>query len=74
MNTPHTKPNLKKAPVLKVTLSSESVEKVNEWTEQIIGDQRGVNIKPSEVVNWLISQHPSSLTPSEIDQYRERIS
>jgi hypothetical protein len=72
MNTPNTKPNLKKSLIMKVTLSSESLEKINEWTQQIIGDQRGVNIKPSEVVNWLISQHHSSFTPSEIDQYREK--
>jgi len=72
MNTPHTKPNQKKTEVIKVSLTSESAERINQWTKQIIGDQRGVNIKPSEVVNWFLSKQSESLTPSEIDQYREK--
>lgn len=69
MNTPNTKLNPKKSQVIKVTLSSESLKKIDQWTKQIIGDQRGVNIKPSEIVNWFLTQHHDSLTASEIDQY-----
>jgi len=72
VNTPNTKLNQKKTQVIKVSLTSESAERINQWTKQIIGDQRGVNIKPSEIVNWILTQHNDSLTASEIDQYRDK--
>jgi len=72
MNTPNTKPNLKNPRGIKITLTNESLDKTQKWITQIIGDQRGVKIRPQEIVNWIIQKHSDTLSESEINQYCDK--
>jgi hypothetical protein len=72
MNTPNTKPNLKNPRGIKITLTNESLDKTQKWITQIIGDQRGVKIKPQEMVNWILQKHSDTLSESEINKYCDK--
>jgi hypothetical protein len=49
----------------RIALTSQSVDRLNSWVEQLKAKHRGVTLNRKGLVNWLIEAHAAELSPSE---------
>jgi hypothetical protein len=50
----------------RIALDNESVQKVDQWVEQVNREAKGVRIKRNELVDWLIKSLPDTLKSRQI--------
>lgn len=50
----------------RVTLKSEALGKLNQWSKQLGDRIKGTKISRSDIVDWLIESHADSLSDDEI--------
>ena len=49
-----------------VALTDQTSEKINRWIEQIYIKRKGIRLSRKDMVNWLISRAPATLSGAEL--------
>ena len=47
-------------------LKSETNERLDRWVDKINSNLKGVTVKRSDLINWIIGNHPDELGPKEL--------
>lgn len=56
----------------RITVSNECYDKLQQWEAQANDHYKGLNIKPSELVEWCILSHTDKLTDDELSELQSK--
>ncbi len=56
----------------RVTLDVETLQRMDAWIEQVKAATKGVAVSRKDLVNWMVRQHDSHLSPDELAALRSK--
>lgn len=72
MDTLETKVKKNSPTPFRVSLGSEAVKRITHWEDQIKQNRKGVRIKPSDIVEFVILSHSEDLSSIQIRDFQDR--
>ena len=66
------KPKKREATKSRINLKRNAFERVSRWAEQIKGSRKGVKVRASDLVEYVLMSHSEELANAEVKEYQER--